>query len=267
MTDLLRSLFVLACLALCAPAHAQLTVQITRGMTAPIPIAIVPFAVTQGPIPVDVAQVVENDLERSGRFQGLERGSMLEQPVPGTRFDLANWRLLKTDYLVIGRVVPDGQQWTVQFELYNVLTGERLLGYSLPSAPGALKQAAHRVSDMVYEKILGVPGAFSTRIAYVAVSGVAPQRRYRIVVADADGENPRVILDSREPIMSPAWSPDGDRLAYVSFEGQMSAIYVQELRTGRRERGSMLEQPVPGTRFDLANWRLLKTDYLVIGRV
>lgn len=220
------------------PAHAQLTVQITRGVTTPIPIAVIPFGATPGPVPVDVAAVIEADLERSGRFDGLDRAAMLQKPTSGAEVDFTNWRLLKTDFVVVGRVLPAGGQWAIQYELYNVLTGERLLGYSVPAAGNGLRPGAHRVADMIYEKILGVRGAFATRIAYVVVQGVTPQRRYQLVVADADGENARTIMESREPIMSPAWSPDGQKLAYVSFEGQAAAVWVQTLRTGQRERVS-----------------------------
>jgi len=113
-----------------------------------------------------------------------------------------------------------------------------LLGYSVPATSTSLRLAAHRAADMIYEKILGVPGAFATRIAYVSLEGSAATRHWRLVVADADGENPHTVLDSPEPIMSPAWSPDGTQLAYVSFEGRLSAIYLQSLATGAREKVS-----------------------------
>ncbi|MBS0375016.1 MAG: Tol-Pal system beta propeller repeat protein TolB [Proteobacteria bacterium] len=240
MPDLRRPLVLLVLFAATLagwPAQAQLTVQITRGVTSPIPVAVVPFG-GAGPLPVDVAEVIGGDLERSGRFQALPRGSMLQKPSRAGDLDFAQWRLVKTDYVVIGRVLPEGERSAVEFELYNAISGERLLGYSVPAGSGALRLAAHRAADMIYEKILGVPGAFATRIAYVSQEGSGPARHWRLVVADADGENARTIVDSPEPLMSPAWSPDGTRLAYVSFEGRASSIYVQSLVSGARERVS-----------------------------
>jgi len=119
-----------------------------------------------------------------------------------------------------------------------VRTGASLLAQRLPSSEKGLRATAHRISDLVFERLTGIRGAFSTRIAYVAVDGKPPAQRYRLLVADVDGYNPRTVLESREPIMSPAWSPDGQNLAYVSFEGKASAIYVQRLATGERRRVS-----------------------------
>jgi TolB protein len=126
----------------------------------------------------------------------------------------------------------------VRYELVQVATGERLLGATMPADRRALRLASHRIADAVYERILGVKGAFATRIAYVAVEGPATARTYRLVVADADGANERLVFTSPEPIMSPAWSPDGRSLAYVSFHGGLPAIYVQTLRTGAQVRVS-----------------------------
>lgn len=238
MINLFRRLVVGLVLVLGAPlsAHAQLTVDITKGNTSPIPIAVVPFG--GDGIPVDVAQVIDGDLTRSGRLAPLGRSSMPQRPTLATQIDLPQWRLVKSDYLTIGRVRPDGAGYVVEVELHSVLSGERVLGVALTSTAGGLRLTAHRIADMIYEKIIGVPGAFATRIAYVAVEGSVAARRWRLVVSDSDGENPITIVDSKEPLMSPVWSPDGTKLAYVSFEGRVSSVFVQSIQTGVRERVS-----------------------------
>jgi TolB protein len=202
----------------------------------PVPIAIVPFA----PAPpadagLDVAQVVQHDLEGSGRFRALPRERMPGKPTRAADVVAADWKNLGSDYVVVGRVsaLPDGQV-AVDFDLVNTLTGAHVASQRFTGAASALRNAAHKVSDVVYQKILGVRGAFATRIAYVAVDGTPPAQHYQLIVADADGENAHVILESRFPIMSPAWSPDGQWLAYVSFENKRSGVYVQLVRTGER---------------------------------
>jgi len=137
----------------------------------------------------------------------------------------------------VGRVQADANgQLGVECDLVNVITGQLLGGRHISATATSLRNAAHQIADFIYEKITGTRGAFATRIAYVSVEGKAPAERYQLIVADADGENPRIILDSRLPIMSPAWSPDGQWLAYVSFENRVAAIYLQRLRTGERRQ-------------------------------
>jgi TolB protein len=221
-------------LLVAAPGHAQLRLDITQGVRDAVPIAVVPFGGQAEGAATDVAAVIANDLRMSGRFAPLERRDMVARPTTGAEIRYEDWRLLKSDFIVVGRVEPDG----VSFELHNVRTGASLLAQRLPSSEKGLRATAHRISDLVFERLTGIPGAFSTRIAYVAVDGKPPAQRYRLLVADADGYNPRTVLESREPIMSPAWSPDGQNLAYVSFEGKASAIYVQRLATGERRRVS-----------------------------
>lgn len=151
----------------------------------------------------------------------------------------ADWKAGGNDYVVVGRVTGSGDgQLAVDFELINALTGQQLASQRFTGPQAALRNAAHRVSDVIYEKILGIRGAFATRIAYVSVDGQPPSQRYQLIVADADGENPRIVLESRFPLMSPAWSSDGQWLAYVSFEGRRSSVYVQRVRTGERSRVS-----------------------------
>ena len=221
-------------------AHAVLQIDITQGVTDPIAVAIVPFARA---VPADggfdVAAVVQRDLEGSGRFRAMARRDMLSQPTRAADVQAASWHAAGNDYAVVGRVGADaGGGLTIEFDLVNVLTGQRLGGQRISATAATLRNAAHRVADFVYEKILGMRGAFATRIAYVAVGGQPPAQHFQLIVADADGENARIVLDSRQPIMSPAWSPDGQWLAYVSFENRVSSVYVQRVRTGERRQVS-----------------------------
>lgn len=241
MSTIRRAIALLLLLALQSPqASAELTVQILRGMAEAVPIAIVPFGwESDGAAAWDVAATVQADLERSGRFRALPRSQMLEFPHRADAVDVADWRMQKVDYVVVGQLQrnPDGR-FELRYELIQVATGERLLGTALPADQGALLPASHRVADAIYERILGVRGAFATRIAYVAVEGPLKARAYRLIVADADGANERIVFNSPEPIMSPAWSRDGRSLAYVSFHSSLPAIYVQTLKTGEQIRVS-----------------------------
>ena len=226
----------LLALAYVAPAAAQLRLDITEGVKDAVPVAVVPFAGQPEGGANDVADVVSGDLRLSGRFAPLDRADIVSRPTRASDVRLEDWRLLKADYVVVGEVGADAG--TVRFELINVRTGQQMLAEQLPVAGRPLRAVAHQVSDLVYERLTGIRGAFGTRLAYVAVEGRAPNRNYRLVVSDADGYNPRTIAQSAQPMMSPAWSPDGQNLAYVSFEGGASAVYVQRLSSGERRRVS-----------------------------
>jgi TolB protein len=231
----------LAALAL-APlrgVQAQLEIEIISGNPSALPIAIVPFDwqdATPPPI-TTVDQIVSSDLYRSGLFDPMEVEDMAERPLEEEQIRFGTWRLLKVDYIVIGRVrtAADGQGHELIYQLFDVHTQERLLSRITTVGPGDLRFGAHRVADSIYEALTGVPGAFSTRIAYVTATGVGNGTRYELVVADADGFAPQSIVGSPEPLLSPAWSPDGRQLAYVSFEKGNSAIYLQDVATGSRE--------------------------------
>lgn len=218
------------------PASASLQIDITSGVRDPIPIAIVPFAAAPpADGGLDVAGIVQHDLEGSGRFRALPRERMPAKPTRVDGIVNADWKGVGSDYVVVGRLTTaENGALAVEFDLVNTLTGVRLAGQRFTGSGSALRNAAHKVSDVIYQKILGVRGAFATRIAYVAVDGAPPRQHYQLIVADADGENAHLILDSRFPIMSPAWSPDGQWLAYVSFESKLAGVYVQLVRTGER---------------------------------
>jgi TolB protein len=232
----LAACLLLATFGLANTASAQLRLTITQGVTDPIPIAVVPFArAVPADGGVDVAAIVQRDLESSGRFKGMPRTDMLTTPTTAAEVDVAGWKQQRNDYVVVGRLTALANgDIAIDAELVNVLTGQRLLGQKWTVKQSNLRNGAHRVADAVYEKILGVRGAFATRIAYVSVDGKPPNQKFQLIVADADGENPRVVLNSRYPLMSPAWSADGRMLAYVSFERRVSAVYVQEVATGKR---------------------------------
>jgi len=220
------------------PTIAALKIEITQGVSSAQPIAVVRFAAdaTTGVLPVDVAQVVSDDLERSGRFAPLAREDFLSSPSTAKQINFRNWQALGQDNLVIGRVRKDQNGlFLVEFQLFDVYNGKQLIGFSIPAKSADLRGVAHRISDLIYEALTGQKGAFSTRIAYViSAANAAGKQEYKIQVADADGFGPKTIVTSSEPLMSPSWSPSGDKLSYVSFEGTRSAIFSQTLATGSR---------------------------------
>lgn len=232
---LLSFLSLLFLLTWHAEAQARLTIEITGGAEGAQPIAIVPFASPEGggPLPEDVAAIIAADLARTGRFLPMPRRDMVATPHKAEEVDLRDWRLLAMDNLVVGEVkLSPAGGYDVSFVLFDVFRGEQIAAMTFGGNASELRYTAHRIADAIYERLTGTPGVAATRIAYVVSDG----GRVELHVADADGYNPQTIVSSRDPIMSPAWSPDGRRLAYVSFEKNRTAIYVQELATGHRER-------------------------------
>jgi TolB protein len=214
-----------------------LEIDIIGGNAAALPIAVVPMPYEGGgAMETDIAAVIRADLDRSGQFRGLPERDIIERPSRGSEVKFPTWLALKQDYLVVGRVLDaGGGNYRVEYELFDVAKQERLLGFALSARSSAMRDVAHQIADAVYEKILGVRGAFWTRIAYITASGTGKGARYALMVADADGFNPQRVAGSPEPLLSPAWSPDGRKLAYVSFERGNSSIYVQDIASGARE--------------------------------
>lgn len=217
---------------------AALTIEITGGVEAPLPIAVVPFGEEGNPPPEDIAAIVANDLKRSGRFAPLAEQDMIARPHETAQVNFADWRALGSDNLVIGKVRNIGpDQYAVQFQLFDVFRTTQLLGFNYPSVgTPELRSLAHQISDIIYEKLTGEPGAFNTRIAYVtAAQGTGKARNYAVSVADSDGANQRPVLQTKQPVLSLAWSPDGTRLAYLSFENRRAQVFTQDIASGRRE--------------------------------
>jgi len=234
-----RRLLLWFALLLGGPAFAQgLDIDIVDGTASAVPIAVVPFAFEGASVPPEAnpGEIVRADLARSGQFRTLPRNDIVEFPSRADEVKFATWRLLKQDYLLVGRSLDGGDgSLRVEYELFDVARQQRIADGAISGQRSGLRDIAHQVADAVYEKILGVRGAFWTRIAYITVTGASPNWQYALMVADSDGFNPQVVVRSREALLSPSWSPDGRRIAYVSFESGNSAIYVQDLGTGSRQ--------------------------------
>lgn len=235
----LKKLLLLGWLMLVPAAQAGLTIEITQGMEGALPIAVVPFDTgnTGAPPPQDVSGIIAADLARSGRFAPMDERDMLSRPSEPAQVRFQDWRTLGVDNLVIGKVESAGPaRYRIQFRLFDVYRGRQITGHSIPAPARQLRQAAHRIADIIYEKLTGEPGAFATHIAYVEAGKRGGHQEYRLELADSDGFNARNLLKSSEPLMSPAWAPDGQRIAYVSFEGRRASIFVQDIRSGQRRK-------------------------------
>ncbi|MGF1769335.1 Tol-Pal system beta propeller repeat protein TolB [Enterovibrio makurazakiensis] len=244
-------------LAAIQPAQAELKLVITEGVNSARPIAIIPFKWEgEGKLPTDVSSVIASDLQRSGKFSPVPTDKMPQTPYSEASVDFNDWTAMGVDALVTGKIspTPDGK-YLIEYQLIDVvrgqLTGGQSKGLSTSGelvltkdhlllnnrktvAANQLRQYAHRISDLVYEKLTGEKGAFLTRIAYVVIDDEA-EHPYQLRIADYDGYNELLVLRSKQPLMSPAWSPDGKQLAYVSFENGQAQIFIMNIYTGERE--------------------------------
>ncbi len=205
-------------------SHADgLTIDIVKSSNNSMPIAIVPFV---NDAATDLLNnIISADLARSGLFTPVSQ--FPERPSNSSEFVFPVWQLLGLDYVVVGKVIPaENNQSTIEYELVSSNQQKRLLGESMTIPATHWRKAAHYISDRVFKYITGIDGSFSTRVAYVLQYTREGKTRYRLDIADADGHQPRSILDSDEPILSPSWSPDGQNIAYVSFEGGKLVIYI-----------------------------------------
>lgn len=195
-------------------------------------LAVVPFAGPEEVAAQEVAARVEADLLQSGLFRALPRSAMPQRPSQPDGIDFDAWRALGVELLVVGQYNLLGDKTVVRFFLMDVRTGKPLLGFDLPATARTLRYSAHRVADLIFNKVVGIPGDFNTRLAFVSQQGQGSSKRYEVAISDADGHEPRTIATSREPINGPAWSPDRKRLAYIGTERGRENLYIQDLTTG-----------------------------------
>ena len=235
----LRVVVAWLCLFGMGTATAELVIDIRRGNDNATRVAVVPFGWSGGVAPPElIDEIVSFDLKRSGQFQPLDRGDFLSFPATPEEVFFRDWRIQKVEYMVAGRLIrEDDGGYSATFHLFDVSNEKRLHTETLRGGADQLRDIAHVISDVVYEKLTGVRGAFSTRLLYVLAQNLGTTNtRFSLEMSDSDGARSRSVFSSAEPVMSPAWSPDGTRVAYVSFETGRSAIYLQELATGVREQ-------------------------------
>ena len=219
--SLLSKVFIISLVVLISPlARAELIIEITKGVQAAVPLAVVPFG-GQRSSSVSLSSVISADLARSGLFKTLSERDMLTKPTKGNEVNYRNWRALGQEYLLVGIANQVMGEYQVQFQLLDVYKGGELLSYRLTVKKNELRKTAHHISDLVYEKLTGKKSDFSSRIAYITTAkvGVNKRKLYKLLIADADGFNPRAIASSWEPLMSPSWSPDGKLIAFTSSRG------------------------------------------------
>jgi TolB protein len=235
--------FVFICLmtiVTSALAEEELEIVIDKGVENSLPIVILPFGWSQAENlpPIDMTAIIANDLARSGRFAPMSEADMPQKPTQMHEINFKDWRLLGMENLVLGNIKQNSSgDFDIEFRLIDVYKGTQITGFHIPATRAQLRRTAHQISDIIFEKLTGIRGAFNTRIAYITVKRLEEKKRlYSLQIADADGYSPQVLLESSEPLMSPSWSPDGKTLAYVSFENRSSAIYVQDILSGQRRR-------------------------------
>lgn len=216
-------------------AQAELVIEVTQGKQSSMPIAVVPFE-WQGsqPLPEDISAIVRNDLGSSGYFRAMAPTNMISQPHSLSQVIYDDWMRLRQDYVVIGSVelLPGG--YSIQFHVLDVHKRVEVLRHRVRGTGAQLRDVAHYISDYIFEKLTGMPGVFSTKLVYVTTNRA--RTRFNLNYSDADGAREQLIYTSKHPIISPAWSPNGKTIAYVSFENGRSEIFFQELASGKRER-------------------------------
>lgn len=223
-------------LTVSALSNAELELVVTKGADNATPIAVVPFAWESGGRPTDdIATIISADMHRSGMFSPLARSDMLSWPTKADQVFFRDWKVLGTEYLVIGRWSEAGGKYTANFDIFDVFQGRVMKSASATASNP--RWLAHYVADIVFEALTGIKGAFATRLLYVTMERLQYRKqRYRLHISDSDGFNEKTILDSYEPILSPSWAPNGRHIAYVAFKNSHPGVYIQDSATGSAQR-------------------------------
>lgn len=217
-------------------AQASLTIEITQGMDDPTPIAVVPFGGLASKVSENLTEIISADLQRSGLFRSIPQKDMLSFPETEADIYYRDWRILGANYLVIGGLQQSPTGYVLEYKLFDVIAQKVVFSKLVTGNERSLRDIAHLASDEIYESITGIRGAFSTKIIYVEDLGALALKRYRLMLADADGAREKVLFTSKEPLLSPTWSNDMVHVAYVSFETTRPAIYKHNIKTGEREQ-------------------------------
>ncbi|RIA22340.1 TolB protein [Ectopseudomonas oleovorans] len=237
MNTLIRTA-LLGLVMLVGSVQAADPLMIISGADRATPIAVVPFGWQGGSVlPEDMAEIIGNDLRNSGYFEPIPRQNMISLPSQASEVIYRDWKALGAQYVLVGNMVPNGGRLQVQYALFNVNTEQQVMTGNVGGGTDQLRDMAHHIADQSFEKLTGVKGAFSTRLLYVTAERMGTNNtRYTLQRSDYDGARAVTLLQSREPILSPSFAPDGRRIAYVSFEQRRPRIFVQHIDTGRREQ-------------------------------
>ncbi|WP_297838790.1 Tol-Pal system beta propeller repeat protein TolB [Pseudomonas sp.] len=219
-------------------AADEKNIMVTTGTDRATPIAVVPFGLQGGSVlPEDMADIISNDLRNSGYYSPLAKASMISLPTQASEVIYRDWKAIGAQYLMVGSIVPSGGRLQINYALFNVATEQQVMTGNVSGTNDQLRDMAHYIADQAFEKLTGIKGAFSTRMLYVTAERFSVNNtRFTLQRSDYDGARAVTLLQSREPILSPRFAPDGKRIAYVSFEQKRPRIFIQHIDTGRREQ-------------------------------